>query len=347
MPDPVALFDLLAARRKPAARAVLARVHGGSPRRSGAALWVGADGERWGSITVGGCAEDRIAGRAADLLARRSGGSMVPVALGSDGIIDPGLGCAGHADVWVEVADFGDPACPVRRAHAELRDHAGAGRSAVLAKSDPAPDWLPAAVGAAARALLSPGSAAHTARVGDGAAGGESWLLERTDPPADLLIFGAGPIAEPLAAAGAAAGFRVRVIDHRAALLGGDRFPDVAERIVARPGWSLDRVAWGPRTWAVVVSHNPADEVAVIEHALAAGAAYVGFVGSRERGARVLAYLAASGVPADRLARVRVPVGLDLGAESPGEIAISIAAELLAARTGRSVAPLPNAAPPQ
>ena len=186
---------------------------------------------------------------------------------------------------------------------------------------------LPPSVAGAARRMMARGAPRVAVAAG--------WLLELFRPAPVLLLFGAGPVAVPLAAFAAAAGFRVWVIDGHAGLVTPERFPAAERRIALHPHYAVDTLPWDADSYAVVTSHNPADEVPVLARAVRTEAAFVGFVGSRERGARVLRFLAESGVPAEQLERVRVPVGMELGAETPAEIAVSIVAELVAVRGGR------------
>ena len=130
--DELGIEEALRARGGRVARAVLVGVEGGSARRLGAALWVEADGSTWGEITIGGCIEGWVAARAGEALLAGVP-TRLRVALGGEGAIDPQLGCAGEAEIQVEVVDFDDPHDPVVAAYEAARRECAAGRSAVAA----------------------------------------------------------------------------------------------------------------------------------------------------------------------------------------------------------------------
>ncbi|MBI4758719.1 MAG: XdhC family protein [Chloroflexi bacterium] len=147
-------------------------------------------------------------------------------------------------------------------------------------------------------------------------------------PKPVLLIFGAGHIAQPLAQIGALAGFAVTVVDERVSLL-VKNFPQ-AQRLLAKK--AADAVAELPidaSTYVVIVTGGHDSDEEALRRVVGTDAAYIGMIGSRRKVKVVLDRLAKEGVPAERLARVRAPIGLDLGAETPEEIALSIMAEIV------------------
>jgi xanthine/CO dehydrogenase XdhC/CoxF family maturation factor len=148
-------------------------------------------------------------------------------------------------------------------------------------------------------------------------------------PPPRLLLFGADDDARPISAYACAAGFRVTVVDHRPAFLGAERFPDAERRLVLRPEEGVAGLGIGPRAYAVVKTHLIAHDREWARRLLAAGAEHVGLLGPRARTREIAREIGAEGD-----ARVFGPVGLDLGAEGPEQIALSIVAELLAASSG-------------
>lgn len=196
----------------------------------------------------------------------------------------------------------------------------------------------------AARALLAaPGQATtlvdvHLVRdLGMCCGGRMTAFLNKTEPAPRLWIFGAGHVGTSLAPVAALAGFAVTVVDERAEWARADRFPpEVAVLdaepvdLLKRPGAGLDRP--GPRDLVVVTTHaHDLDERLI--HALAsAPPAYLGLIGSRNKWAKFRARLTERGVEAAFLDAVRSPVGLDIGALTPAEIAVSIVAELVAFR---------------
>lgn len=160
--------------------------------------------------------------------------------------------------------------------------------------------------------------------------------LEPHHGAGDLVIVGAGHIAQPLARVGAMLGYRVTVVDDRAEFATRERFPE-ANRVV-RGDFSepLRDLSLGPHCHLVLVTRGHRHDFEVLRQVLAAPEqpAYIGMIGSRRRVRAAFEQLAAEGVPADRLAEIYAPVGLDLGAETPAEIAVAVAAELVRLRRG-------------
>jgi xanthine dehydrogenase accessory factor len=189
---------------------------------------------------------------------------------------------------------------------------------------------------------------------------GRRVFVEALPPPRHLLICGAGDDARPLVAYADDAGFRVTLLDHRPALLAAEWFPQAARRVVARPEDPDLELPPAARSLAVVKTHSLAHDREWVRRLLAAGLPYVGVLGPRGRTDNILRSIAAGdhadrrdpaepadrGDPADRRAggaglgggerdRVFGPVGLDLGADGPRQVALSIVAELLAFTAGR------------
>jgi xanthine/CO dehydrogenase XdhC/CoxF family maturation factor len=161
-------------------------------------------------------------------------------------------------------------------------------------------------------------------------------------PPLALTVFGAGDDARPLVRLAKELGWYVTVADPRPAYATAERFPQADRRIVA-PAAGLARSAvLEPGAAAVVMTHHYVHDVPVLRALLERPPAYVGLLGPKQRGERILADLAREGVlpSAETLARFHSPVGLDLGAETPDEVALSIIAEIQAALAGRDGRPL-------
>lgn len=161
-----------------------------------------------------------------------------------------------------------------------------------------------------------------------------SVFLERVEVEPRLRIYGAGHVATALAPIARQTGFAVEVIDARAEWADPDRFPADVTVTDAEPEDHLRSTPLSPTEYLVIVTHDhPLDEV-LVRLALPAPPKYFGLIGSRGKWARFRKRLLARGFTEEQLGRVRCPVGLDLGAETPGEIAISIVAELVRVRRG-------------
>lgn len=166
--------------------------------------------------------------------------------------------------------------------------------------------------------------------------------VESIRPSPSVVIFGAGHDVIPVVEACGRLGWRVTVVDTRAHLLHPGRFPGAADFVCARPPEAFERLRFGPDSAALVMTHNFSRDLEILSGLLRADVPYIGMLGPRQRLEQLIADLEAQGEPvrAEDLARIRAPVGLDLGAESPEEIAVSIVAELLAVRRGRRGGPL-------
>lgn len=199
---------------------------------------------------------------------------------------------------------------------------------------------LDAAVAVAARDLLAAGRSATRAFPIPGQDEAVEVYVETYPPPPLLLIVGAVHVAQPLCRFAKALGFAVVVADARAALATTERFPE-ADRIIQEwPDVALGQVAVAPSTSVAILTHDPKFDEPALLGALATPAGYIGAVGSRSTNQDRRRRLEDAGVSPTDLARVHGPIGLDIGAETPEEMAISILAEIVAARHGRRGGPL-------
>lgn len=157
-------------------------------------------------------------------------------------------------------------------------------------------------------------------------------LFELVGPPLALLVFGGGHVGLELARLGGRLGFDVTVVDDRQEYLAADRFPEGVRTLRAGRDYmnGLPEIPAG--AYVAVVTRCHRTDLAAIRHAVGRGAAYVGLIGSRRKIATVMKRAAEQGTPAEALHEVRGPIGLPIGAETPEEIAVSIAAEMIAVR---------------
>lgn len=158
-------------------------------------------------------------------------------------------------------------------------------------------------------------------------------FIETVAPPPELVIFGAVHVAQELSRHAQLLGFRVTVSDARPAFTTEERFPG-ARVLRGWPAEVTSELRVDRRTFVVLLSHDARFEDPVLDWALASDARYIGAMGSRRTHAARVEKLAARGFSAEQVDRIRGPVGLDLGAESPGETAISILAEMIHVRYG-------------
>lgn len=323
MNDLVQIVDRLTAAEPAGVLATLVEVAGSSYRRAGARLLVTRDEQRIGSIS-GGCLEEDVIARSRSVsVSGRADLVTYDTTSENDLIWGVGLGCHGVVKVLLEKL-------PVQPAWATaLAQNLVARRPTPLAIL-----WQHADV-----ALLGTRLAGSLPR--DSTAGSRVFRQDVQPPPA-LTIFGAGDDVRPLLDAAKQLGWHVTVADPRAAFATHERFP-LADRIIAAPATELvARANLEPDALAVVMTHHYIHDVPVLRALLGSPAAYVGLLGPRKRAERILADLAGDGaqINPEQLARFHAPVGLDVGAETPAEVALSILAEIQACRAGRDGRPL-------
>lgn len=332
------------------AMATLVNTRGTTPRKEGARMLVGEGGAILGSVTIGGCVDAQVIEHAEGVLTSMQP-RLLQLDLGDEEAWEIGLTCGGTIEVFVEpmVLDGGDEGA---RLYARARAHATAGgRAAVVTRLEGEPGKL---------LVLDDGSTDGTlgdtllderfaAEARDALARGTSRtvLIESARafvdviaPPALLLVVGAGHVAMPLVTLARTLGYRTVVVDGRPRFATPERFPDVDELRVGIPSEVVAGYPLLPSTALVLVAHDYKYDLPVLRHALESEAGYIGMLGSTRRGATILRLLAEEGVGEAALARVRVPIGLDLGARNAPEIALAILAEIQAVRGGGSGRPL-------
>ncbi|MBN2112906.1 MAG: XdhC family protein [Acidimicrobiia bacterium] len=325
------------AEGKQVAAATLVAVAGSAPRREGARLLVSSAGDTWGSVS-NGCVEGDVAAHAAQVL-RTGRPRLAAYGIADEQAFEVGLSCGGEIEVFIEcwagLEDrlAGGPREGFVGALATVVAGPGEGghglfnRERGLVAGD-LPASLATTVGADIAALVD----AEHSRMREY---GESRVFVETLAPAPrLLVFGAGHSAEALAPVAASAGFRVTVCDPRAALALPERYPG-AEVRVGWPDRLIPELAPDRRTYIAVLAHDPRIEVPLLPLLLASPARFIGVLGSRRTHAARLERLATEGWPAEQLARLHGPIGLDIGAANPEEVAVAIVAQLVAARRDR------------
>jgi xanthine dehydrogenase accessory factor len=160
--------------------------------------------------------------------------------------------------------------------------------------------------------------------------------------PPTLLIFGGVHIGVPLARFAKEMGFRVRVIDARGRFANEERFPDVDEIALEYADQYLERTRVDSSSYVVVLSHDPKLDDPALLQVLRTPARYIGAIGSRTTNEKRRARLKEQGLPDELIDRIHAPIGLDIGAETPEEIALAIMAEMIAAKNGIDERPLPK-----
>ncbi len=349
------------ARRHPIWLATVMRVKGSAYRHAGARMLFSSDQVLAGSVS-GGCLEASIA-RKGPWLARER-----PVCVSYEGGRDTddgesprGTGCDGTVDILLEKVSFDTPGSVLDALHGCLAHERRCAVVTVYESSDPAlpvgtrltldeggelsaPSLRGPAVAAfaafaaaAARALDDHHSHARTLRVG-----GIEALLEVFEPPPHLFVFGSGPDAVPVVEFASGLGLGVTVCDPNPRVAVRERFAALAELHLGSLSGVLPKIRVRRTPLAVVMSHHYPTDLAALRLLLDSPAAYLGLLGPLRRTERMLNELFpdASELRTAARARMHAPIGLDLGAETPPQIALSIVAEIQAVLARASAEPL-------
>ncbi len=326
-----------------------------APRPPGAVMAVSAGGEVVGSVS-GGCVEGAVYELVQQVI--RTGQPVLQAyGVGDDDAFAVGLTCGGAIEVFAEpvsvvtapelreVADSIEYSQPVALATVV----AGAGRIGARLAVWPhrragslGSERLDDAVTDDARSVLQHGA---TSVLRYGAEGQRrlddlAVFVQSFAPPPRMLVFGAIDFAAAVARIGTFLGFHVTVCDARPLFATAKRFPGVDEVVVDWPHRYLSRTDVDARTAICVLTHDPKFDVPLLRVALRTPAAYIGAMGSRRTHDDRLRRLREEGVGSDELARLRSPLGLDIGARTPEETAVSIAAEIVETRWGGTGRPL-------
>jgi xanthine dehydrogenase accessory factor len=340
MDDILARVQTWIERGEAVALATIVEVERKAPRGPGAAMAVSARQEIAGSLS-GGCVEPALVEEAGSVL-ERGEPRLVSFGISDDQALGVGLSCGGTIHVWLERVD---PSTKILRtlAAAVARNEAAAlvtvlagehvGKKALVFEGDrPSVLYtsgdaaLDPALAATARAILARGTAERST------VGGVDVFVQSFFPPPVLYVVGAVHPAAELCQAGKLLGFRVVVCDPRSPFATPERLPMADEIVREWPDAYLSRQALGPRDAVCILTHDVKFDVPALRVVLASPAGYVGAMGSRRTHSRRVERLREEGVSEQSLARVSAPIGLDIGAESPAEIAIAIVAEIVSRR---------------
>jgi xanthine dehydrogenase accessory factor len=330
----------------------LAADRGSTPRAAGAEMLVRRDGSIAGTIG-GGLLELTMMTAAREVLEERRSRVTDMGLTGTDVESEEKMICGGSAEVLITYVPSADPAllevCRAARAAEKAQRRAwlftilpdaageagGAGDVAGIAVEycllgdddsvSGARDCDPGALRSAVGKIAVHGST----KLPDG----RTVLVEPLEPAATVVICGGGHVGQALVPVALAAGFRVVVIDDREEFADPQRFPGAAVVLAPFAG-SLTRAGVAEHSYVVIVTRGHVHDIDVLEQALRTPARYVGLMASRGKRARIWSALQEAGLGEDDLARVHSPVGLEIGAETPAELAVSIVAQLIQVRAG-------------
>lgn len=352
--------------------ATIVRTRGSSPREVGARMLVRRDGATDGTVG-GGCGEADVWRAALDVLSDDRA-RMVEVDLTNDIAINTDGVCGGIMDIFVESWRQEDVVLSEAVLDAVARRRVAI-TATVVRRTRGCPvvpgervlvvDGQALAGGLSWPALQERVLADAAAIVNDGRSLQRTYAFNPTDSPElsrdgevavffdlalpkpTLVVVGAGHVAVPVARVGRMLDFEVTVIDDRPSFANAERFPDASQIIVANFTEALKALEITPSTFVVLVTRGHTHDVHALRLLVRKPAGYIGMIGSRRRVYAVFKLLRDEGVPVDDLLRVHAPIGLDIKTETPGEIAISVGAELLKARRGGGAASMSDLLRPQ
>jgi len=345
-------IEKLAQAEKRVAMATLVATRGTSPKREGAKMWVGAEGRILGSVTIGGCVDARVIAESEQTLAAFKS-RLVEMKLGDEDAWEIGFSCAGDLDVLIEPVDLTNPD-NVFQLYRAVRKAMDQGRRAVLATllSESTHKLLVVEGGESSGSLGTPelDREAQTIaleimrkRVSVTVSLSSDSLpvfFEVHAPPTTLIVFGAGNVAMPLVSLAHDLGLKTVVVDGRPRFATPERFPDVDQLLIGIPSEIASTFSYTSSTFVVLTAHDYKYDLPVLKVVLPARPAYVGLLGSKRRGRAIKEFLRDGEMEQALLDQLHVPTGLDIGAETAPEIALSILAEAMAFKSGRSAASL-------
>ncbi|HAJ45886.1 MAG TPA: XdhC/CoxI family protein [Alphaproteobacteria bacterium] len=300
--------------------ATVVQTWGSAPRPAGSLLAIKGDGTFLGSVS-GGCIEGAVIAEAREVMAAKRH-KVLTFGVSDDTAWSVGLACGGTIEVLVEPLE-------------------NSGLSAVLAAAERG-DQAVRAINLTTGAILGAQDLGRAEGLGQAAAtavrsarsmmadtAGDRWFLHIQSLPISLVIAGAVHIAQDLFRIADIMGWRVTIVDPRTAFASADRFPR-GHILTSWPDEALSAMQIGPRTAIVTLTHDPKLDDPALETALRSSAFYIGALGSKKTHAGRLDRLAAKGFTAQDMARIHGPIGLDIGARAPSEIALAIAAQIVA-----------------
>jgi len=309
-------------------------------------MWVGEEGRILGSVTIGGCVDARVIADAETALAT-SQPRLLQVDLDNEDAWEMGLSCAGSLAVLIEPFDLASPNNSLIETYHAVRSAIEQGKTVAI---------VTPIKGGAPRKLVFQDEARErdtdvdddvrrvafdlmrkrksaTVSIGDPPV---DMFFEVHGPPPTLIIFGAGHLSMPLVSLAHDLGLKTIVVDGRPRFATRERFPQADELLIGIPSEIAQTLSYNSSTFVVLTAHDYKYDLPVLKVVLPARPAYVGLLGSKRRGAAIKEFLREDGMNEELLNQLHVPTGLDIGAQTAAEIALSILAEAVALRSGRS-----------
>lgn len=348
--------------------ATVIATEGTAPRKEGSKMLIIGGESLKGAVTIGGCIDAQVI-EAAEEVERTGEARLLRAELGEEDAFEIGLTCAGALSVLVEPVKLepeiflqlrhdlndGTPFVLLTVTRSSLPSVKPASKIMVLSSGrvygSLGDDRLDSVATPIARDLLSQGLSRAVALGGNLqiASGGQQADVELfvevvgNDP--DLFIFGASQVAMPVAALASQAGFSVHIVDTRPRFANKERFPAASEILVGFPGEIASERNFNQFSFALLLGHAAKHDLPVLDALLRTDVRYIGVLGGLRRADALAKRLEEMGYSGKEIARVKIPVGLDIGAETAEQIAIAIVGELLMVRSGKTLKAVRSASP--
>jgi len=362
--------DILTASEN-SSKACLATViatEGTAPRKEGSKMLIIGGTSLKGAVTIGGCIDAQVI-EAAEEVIRTGEPRLLRAELGEEDAFEIGLTCAGALRVLVEPVKLkpeiilqlrhalndGTPFALLTVARSSLLSIKPASKILVSSSGrvygSLGDDRLNSGAANIAADSLSKGTSRTVVLDGNFQPAGEvhqaevELFVEVVGNNPDLFIFGASQVAVPVASIASQAGFRVHVVDTRPRFANKERFPTASEILVGFPGEVAGERTFNQFSFALLLGHAAKHDLPVLVALLRKDVKYIGVLGGARRAAALAKRLGELGYSDKEIARVKIPVGLDIGAETPEQIAIAIVGELLMVRTGKTTKAIINSSP--
>ncbi len=317
-------------RGRGGALATIIKKMGAAPREAGAKMFIGDDGRFFGTVG-GGCVEAEV-WQAAKNVAKTGKVKLLHYRLDGRIVEDEGMICGGNVDIFLE---------PVlgryKNVYAEARDLERRGKDALIVTRFSESSFSKSLVGADGQVTGDDPGEEIRERPGSyllerGPVIGEGILIEPTVSSSLLYLFGAGHISQYVSKAATMVDFNVVIIDDRDDFANRERFPEAREIIVDDFLRVFEELHFCGNEYVAVVTRGHKHDALVLEEVLKRPTRYVGMIGSKRKSALILDHLRQKGVDENVLKSVHAPIGLDIKAETPQEIAVSIVAQLIAVK---------------